>query len=47
LGLHRVLTLGGPLESDSELGRGIRDLAAGLVAAEDTSAVQLTAARVQ
>jgi Flp pilus assembly CpaE family ATPase len=47
LGLHRVLTLGGPLESDSELGKGIRDLAAGLLAAGDASAVQLTPARVQ
>jgi pilus assembly protein CpaE len=32
MALHRVITLGRPLESDSDLGKGIRELAAGILA---------------
>jgi pilus assembly protein CpaE len=47
LALHRVLTLGQPLESDCELGKGIRELAAVALAPLPTAAGQTPTARVQ
>jgi pilus assembly protein CpaE len=44
MALHRVMTLGHPLESDSDLGRGIRELAAAILG---TASGQKTSPRVQ
>jgi pilus assembly protein CpaE len=46
LALHRVLTLGRPLESGSDLGKGIRELAAGLIGPVSVPAGQKPSARV-
>jgi pilus assembly protein CpaE len=45
--LHRVLALGRPLESDCDLGRGIRELAAGLLAPVPVGSGPALPARVQ